>query len=606
MDADAPRTKDRVQRVPLPDARWPDRAEAAASLLFSRGRIGSVETRTRTWVPAMVPWRASDDGLVTPDVLDWYGRFADGRPGVLVVEATGVRDVPSGPLLRIGDDRFVPGLRELVRVVKERSSGATRLLIQCIDFLAIRRRPERAKYLSRFLEIRSHHRDGLERAGAVEAARGDDAAVRAALERLDDDTLLAILTPREREDLLFGHRERVTDTHLAHVRDLPLVLPDLFASAAERARRAGFDGVELHYAHAYTMASFLSRTNTRADGYGSTLEGRLRLPLEVLARVRERVGADYTVGCRYLGDEVIAGGSRVEDAVAQGVAFAAAGMDFLSLSKGGKFDDAKQPKVGEAAYPYTGESGHECMPTVRIAGGPFGRNLHLARAVRDAVRGAGHATPVVAAGGIATYEQAEGALRSGACDFVASARQSLADPDWWRKVELGRGDAVRRCLFTNYCEGLDQRHLEVTCQLWDREFDEPDAGGSAPRNRSRRSSAAPWRRRSRSASVGTRRRVESWCARGMRSRARSNSPHRDARSSSSPGTTHRSRSASTAARPDLRWAEAASHSGPSSSAGVRARGSSPGPRTRSSSRGTTRWDRSGSRTSRSRRASARR
>ena len=61
-------------------------------------------------------------------------------------------------------------------------------------------------------------------------------------------------------------------------------------------------------------------------------------------------------------DECIDGGSGVDDACAFGVAFARAGMDFLSLSRGGKFDDAKQPAVGWAAYPYTGRSGYECMP----------------------------------------------------------------------------------------------------------------------------------------------------------------------------------------------------------------------------------------------------
>ena len=114
--------------------------------------------------------------------------------------------------------------------------------------------------------------------------------------------------------------------------------------------------------HAYTMASFLSSKNTRSDGYGSALNGRARLPLEVFAAVRERVGRDYPVGCRFLSDECIDGGSSVEDALYFGIAFARAGMDFLSLSRGGKFDDAKQPGVGEAAYPYTGPSGYECMP----------------------------------------------------------------------------------------------------------------------------------------------------------------------------------------------------------------------------------------------------
>ena len=93
----------------------------------------------------MVPWRATEDGFVTQQNLDWYRRFAEGRPGVLVVEATGVRDIPSGPLLRIGDDRFIPGLRKLVETVKEASRGETLLFIQIIDFLAVKRRPAHTK-----------------------------------------------------------------------------------------------------------------------------------------------------------------------------------------------------------------------------------------------------------------------------------------------------------------------------------------------------------------------------------------------------------------------------------------------------------------------------
>src|SRR5262249_59816588 len=102
------------------------------------------------------------------------------------------------------------------------------------------------------------------------------------------------------------------------------------------------------------------------------------------------------VGARFLGDEVIAGGSRVDDAVYFAVEFARAGLDYLSLSKGGKFDDAAQPKVGEAAYPYTGESGYECMPSyISDEQGPFGRQVPIAATVRAAVRAAGFATPIV-------------------------------------------------------------------------------------------------------------------------------------------------------------------------------------------------------------------
>jgi 2,4-dienoyl-CoA reductase-like NADH-dependent reductase (Old Yellow Enzyme family) len=430
----------------IPPTSWPTRDEARASRLFRPIRLGPVTARARTWVPAMVPWRSVEEGFVTRDLLDWYGRFADGRPGTLVVEATGIREVRSGPLLRIGHDRFLPGLRDLVAVVRERSAGSTRLFVQIIDFLAVKRRPEKEAYVRRFLAVADAHRERLAAIeGFRDAARGSEAEVREALLRLPHETLLAILGPREVEDLEYGYRERVNDLHLPHVRELPRVLPELFAAAAARAEAAGFDGVELHFAHAYTMAGFLSRLNVRDDGYGGSRENRVRLPLEVLRAVRERVGKGFAVGCRILSDEVIEGGSRVDDASYYAVELARAGIDFVSVSKGGKFEDAKQPKVGEAVYPYTGISGLECMPTVKHAqpDGPFGRNLPLSRAIREAVRAAGFETPIGGAGGINSFELAERALRDGDCDFVAAARQSLADPDWWRKIEEGRGEEIR-------------------------------------------------------------------------------------------------------------------------------------------------------------------
>ena len=460
----------------IEETRWPTADEAAGSLLFSPVRIGQLEARSRTWVPAMVPWRATEDGFVTQQNLDWYRRFAAGRPGVLVVEATGVRDIPSGPLLRIGDDRFIPGLRKLVETVKEASRGETLLFIQIIDFLAVKRRPEKAKYLQRFLQINDHHRRAVaEITDEHSWLSANDSEVRSFLESADEELLERILSESELEALNFGYRERVTDTHLEHIRRLPQELPGIFAAAASRAREAGFDGVELHYAHAYTMAGFLSRQNNRDDGYGGSPENRVRLPLEVFRAVKDRVGDDYVVGVRFLADEVIEGGSRVEDAIYYAQEFARAGFDFLSLSKGGKFEDAQQPKVGQAVYPYTGQSGYECMPTVLSdEAGPFGRSVPLVAAIKRAVNTAHFQTPIVAAGGISTFEQAEEILRLGHADIVGMARQALADPDWFAKVLLGRGEEVRRCTYTNYCEALDQAHRPVTCKLWDRlDLDEP-------------------------------------------------------------------------------------------------------------------------------------
>jgi len=456
------RPPERIKYAPLA-APWPSAAEIERSQLFQPIMVGSLRLASRTWVPAMVPWRASEDGDVTPAVLAWYERFARGRPGALVVEATGVRDVASGPLLRISDDRFLPGLERLTECVRRASGGETKLFIQIIDFLSIRRRPTPQKYFERFLKVTPRHREFLQMPDS------DESSVRTRLATLNEAQLQIALTARELESLRQGFRERVTDVDVPAVRDLPATLPDVFAAAASRAHRAGFDGVELHYAHAYTMASFLSALNTRDDGYGGAREQRIRLPLEVHSAVRARVGSEFPVGCRMLAEDCIESGSTVEDAEYFATRLAGGGMDFISLSRGGKFEDASQPKVGEAAYPYTGRSGYECMPSYYSdAKGPFGRNVAASLRIRAKIRQAGFNTPVVLSGGIHHFAQAEEALTSGAADIVGFARQALADPDWFLKVRTGRGDAVRLCIYTNYCEALDQRHREVTCELWDR------------------------------------------------------------------------------------------------------------------------------------------
>src|SRR6187401_45466 len=137
------------------------------------------------------------------------------------------------------------------------------------------------------------------------------------------------------------------------------------------------------------MASFLSVLNARTDEYGGTFANRMRLPLEVIEEVRGAVGREFLVGCRFLGSEDVRmpdgriGGSTLEDAQEIAVALARAGLDFLSVSRGGKFEDAQQPPVGEAMYPYTGHSGSVCIP--RRKGDPPATNAHLAAGIRAAV-----------------------------------------------------------------------------------------------------------------------------------------------------------------------------------------------------------------------------
>src|SRR6185369_11576176 len=200
---------------PIPETRWPTADDARQSLLFQPIQIGPVRLESRTWVPAMVPWRATADGFVTQDNLDWYRRFAAGRPAALVVEATGIRDIPSGPLLRIGHDRFLPGLKKLVEAVREGSDGQTKLFIQIIDFLAVKRRPDPTKYFQRFLNITGHHREAIAEATADSSwINANETAVREFLKDAPDDVIERVLNEREIESLRFGYRERVTDTHL--------------------------------------------------------------------------------------------------------------------------------------------------------------------------------------------------------------------------------------------------------------------------------------------------------------------------------------------------------------------------------------------------------
>ena len=136
-----------------------------------------------------------------------------------------------------------------------------------------------------------------------------------------------------------------------------------------------------------------------------------------------------------------------------------------------RFDDAKQPKVGESAYPYTGVSGYECMPGY-ISGtnsGPMGATW--SPLPRSAVRCARRAVtlPVVVAGGIHTFSQAESLLAGGPGGYYRAGASGPGGPRLVsRRCAWGYGDQVRLCEYTNYCEGLDQKHKQVTCNLWDR------------------------------------------------------------------------------------------------------------------------------------------
>jgi 2,4-dienoyl-CoA reductase-like NADH-dependent reductase (Old Yellow Enzyme family) len=253
-----------------------------------------------------------------------------------------------------------------------------------------------------------------------------------------------------------------------------------FAAAAARAREAGYDGVELHSAHAYTLSSFLSRHNPRRDAYdGRTLEGRLRLFGRVMAKVRERVGADFPVGVRFLAEEAIKDGYALPDAQRIALRMAQLGVDYLSLSIGGKFEDAIH-KPGQPLYPYTGYSGDRCMPGDWYPSLPHAEH---AAAIKRYLNEKGYRVPVVSVGKISDPGEAERLLADAKADLIGMARQLLSDPDWVRKVEEGRGDKIIRCIYCNVCKQLDENFKLVTCFLWPKgmiQAPRENAAGSGP------------------------------------------------------------------------------------------------------------------------------
>ncbi|MBI3653244.1 MAG: NADH:flavin oxidoreductase [Acidobacteria bacterium] len=255
-----------------------------------------------------------------------------------------------------------------------------------------------------------------------------------------------------------GWRQRISDLKKEELQ----AIVENYGAAARRAREAEFDGVELHMAHAYTMSSFLSRMNKRADEYGKTLENRMRLMSEVINAVRTQVGKDFPIGVRFDGEECIKNGYTTVDSCEIALRMAELGVDYISTSAGGKFEDAMH-KPGEPLYPYTGYSGDRCMPGASYQDGA---NVYIADAIKHYINAKGFATPVVTTGKIVHSNLAESILQEGRADLIGMARALLADPDWPRKVREGREDQVVKCVYGNICKNLDENFKKVVCVLW--------------------------------------------------------------------------------------------------------------------------------------------
>jgi len=362
--------------------------------LFEPYAIGTKLTLVnRIMVPAIVTRLATVEGNLTDALIERYLLYARGGAGLVVTEAISVKEQKSGPLLRLNDDNFIPGLKRLTELVHGESDA--KIATQLVHFLKIARS---------------------------------------------------------------GYRQKVEDLSLDDVKEIP----GLFACAALRARSAGFDAVELHFAHAYTMSSFLSRYNQRKDKYGGSLENRLRLAKEVVKAARDAVGEESVLGARINGDEFTLGGNTLAQSRVIALRLAESGLDYISISAGGKFEDAI-PRHGEALDPYTGYSGSRTMPPNWM---PEKVNVYLASDIKKTLTEAGFTTPIVTAGRISTAQVAETIIQNNEADLVAIARPILCDPFWPKKFQEGRDYEILKCIYCNQCRDSEGDFEPVVCVQW--------------------------------------------------------------------------------------------------------------------------------------------
>ncbi len=371
--------------------------------LLAPGRIGTLETRNRIVMAPMGSNLAEKDGYVGERITRYYEARARGGVGLIIV-GVGAIAFPVGACIpnqvAISDDVFLPGLRDLTDRVH--NHGA-KIAIQ------------------------------LQHAGKV--ATQDISAGRPlwvpAVPSVAAGDLLNDLTPSEVQGVI-GYMLQPGSRlafHAMTTDDIRAVI-ERFATAADRARRAGFDGVEIHAAHGYLISAFLSpASNTRSDEYGGPLENRTRLLVETIRAVKQRVGAGFPVWCRLDAKEFhITNGITVEDAQRTAEIAVAAGADAIHVSayadptSGVAFTDA--PLVHE--------------PCGYVA---------LAAAIKRRID-----VPVIVVGRIEP-DEADESVAAGKADFIAMARKLLADPQLPEKLRSGRPAAVRPCIYCYTCVG---------------------------------------------------------------------------------------------------------------------------------------------------------
>jgi 2,4-dienoyl-CoA reductase-like NADH-dependent reductase (Old Yellow Enzyme family)/thioredoxin reductase len=344
--------------------------------LLGPARIGRMELKNRIVMPPMGTNMGTPDGHVTEEIVAYYRERARGGAGLIIVETTCV-DAPVGKTtafqLAISDDRFIAGLARLAETIHQHGARAV---------------------------LQLQH-----------GGRGTKSSITG----IQPVAPSAVPMPYGTQVGYEGEMPR--ELSVDEIKEIVCK----FARAAVRAKKAGFDGVEIHSTGYYLVAQFLSSTaNVRRDDYGGSLANRARFLTEIVRAVREAIGQDYPLLCKISAMELGPG----------------AGLTFEEGPLVARIAEAAGADALEIAAMLWGVLPEIPPPTAEAPGGllPFMDGLKSAVEI-----------PIIAAARI-TPELGEKALQDGKADFIAMGKALIADPELPLKVASGRLDEIRPCI----------------------------------------------------------------------------------------------------------------------------------------------------------------
>lgn len=373
---------------------------------FAPGRLGPLTLRNR-FIKAATYEGMTPGGLPSPALVEHHRRLAAGGVAMTTVAYGAVdRDGRTFPDQLCVHESAVPALRTLTRAVHEAGAKVAIQLAHCGSFSKLR-------------------------PATGGRPRGPSTGFNA-----------------------YGAASGLPVARAMRVDEIEAI-PGQFARAAALAEDAGFDAVELHLGHGYLLSQFLSpATNRRRDAWGGSLAGRMRLPLEVLAAVRERVGGRLAVTAKINTEDGFRGGLELDDALELAAALDAAGIDGITTSGGSVSRNPLFLLRGER--PLAAMIAVERNALQRVALRVLGPAVLRAHAFEAMFfRAAGLRVlervrcPVILLGGVVSRTNAVQAMQDG-FGFVQLGRALLADPELVQRFAEGKAERTR-CTACNQC-----------------------------------------------------------------------------------------------------------------------------------------------------------